>query len=233
MDDGPPPIPILQPRSLERGVYEFLCEQIVNGRLLPGDPLVEGRFSAEFGVSKTPVREALIRLQRDGLVEIVPYRGARVASLSTDDVRSVCELRRWIEVPIARRAAERRPKELLEQLSQNIEAAVHTLATQDRDAYVATVRAFSDILMAHAENPHATEILIRLRNKLALIANASRVVPGRAERSLEDHRGIWRAISAGDLDAAEQATLAHIESIERDCLASLAGTLLMEERTEA
>jgi DNA-binding GntR family transcriptional regulator len=217
---GEPSVPRLKPRSLERDVYEILCSQIVGGRLVSGEPLVEGRLSAELGISKTPVREALIRLQRDGLVEIVPYRGARVASLSPHDVRDLCELRRWIEVPITRAVAERGPASLLERLSRNVEAAARALVDGKHDAYLSAVQGFSEMLVEHAQNAHAVEVLDRLRNKLALIANTSRTTPGRAGRSVEEHRAIFDAIASGDPDAAERATVAHILRIENDCLAS-------------
>ena len=68
------------PAQLERRVYERVRDEIVSGALRPGEQLVEARIAADLGVSKTPVREALIRLQRDGLVEIEPYRGARGSS---------------------------------------------------------------------------------------------------------------------------------------------------------
>ena len=72
------------PAQLERRVYERLRDEIIAGSLEPGEQLVEARIATEFGVSKTPVREALIRLQRDGLVEIEPYRGARVLEPSAE-----------------------------------------------------------------------------------------------------------------------------------------------------
>src|ERR671936_2125325 len=97
------------PAQLERRVYERLRDQILNGELRPGDQLVEARLASELGVSKTPVREALIRLQRDGLVHTEPYRGARVMSPSEADVREILELRLALECHIVRDLAERRP----------------------------------------------------------------------------------------------------------------------------
>src|SRR5919201_6943356 len=88
------------PTQLERRVYERLRAEIGSGQLRPGEQVVEARLAAELGVSKTPVREALIRLQRDGLVEIEPYRGARVRELSPRDVHEILELRRLLECPV-------------------------------------------------------------------------------------------------------------------------------------
>src|SRR5437667_1552391 len=98
--------PIL-PAQLERRVYERLLHEITSGVLLPGEQLVEARIADELGVSKTPVREALIRLQRDGLVEIAPYRGARVLQPSKEDIVEILELRLCIEAYVARDLAER------------------------------------------------------------------------------------------------------------------------------
>src|SRR5579885_1243438 len=89
------------PAQLERRVYERLRDDIVSGLLRPGDQLVEARLASDLGVSKTPVREALIRLQRDGLVSIEPYRGARVLEPSNDDIREILEFRELLECHIA------------------------------------------------------------------------------------------------------------------------------------
>jgi DNA-binding GntR family transcriptional regulator len=206
----------LHARSLEREAYDALCEHLLAGRLKPGDPLVEAQLSAEFGVSKTPIREALIRLQRDGLVEIVPYRGARVNTPTEEDIRDACELRKWIEVPIAQRLAEVRPPDLLAALPANITEAEEALARGDWVSYVTSVRRFSEFLLEADGNRYARDVLIRLRNVLALIANASGQNPDRPLRSIDEHRAIFDAIAAGDPDAAAAATEVHIESLELD-----------------
>src|SRR5690349_9734612 len=104
------------PAQLERRVYERLRDDIISGVLQPGDQLVEARLAADLGVSKTPVREALIRLQRDGLVSIEPYRGARVLEPSPDDVREIVELRELLECHVARQLAQTRPERVLRAL---------------------------------------------------------------------------------------------------------------------
>src|SRR4029079_13065575 len=112
----------LEPRSLEREVYETLRGEILTGIVAPGQALIEAQLAVDLGVSKTPVREALIRLLRDGLVEIRPYRGARVRRPSGDDVVQAVESRMWVETQVARAFAADPPRELLARLEENIEA---------------------------------------------------------------------------------------------------------------
>ena len=212
----------LKPRSLEREVYDALREDILRGELSPGEPLVEAQLAGSLGVSKTPVREALIRLQRDGLVTIIPYRGARVATPSPDDVRAACEVRDWIETRIAYKLAEAPPPELIDRLRENLAVSERALASGDEPTYLATVQEFSEVMIEASGNRYARQILSNLRNFLGVIASASRAVPGRRERSIREHRAIYRAIARGDADAAEQATRRHVRSILDDSLRALA-----------
>ena len=119
------------PAQLERRVYEQLRDEILSGTLTTGAQLVEARIATDLGVSKTPVREALIRLQRDGLVEIEPYRGARVIEPAETDIREILELRILLECHITRDLASRRPPEALDSLERTIEEGRQALQTGD------------------------------------------------------------------------------------------------------
>jgi DNA-binding GntR family transcriptional regulator len=213
----------LKVTSLDQEVYDRLRAAILQGEFEPGEPMVEARLSARFGISKTPVREALIRLQRDGLVESVPHRRTRVATPTEDDIQQACDLRMWIETTIAARcAADPRP-ELLAALEASIADADRALATDDEAVYLEAIRGFSDLLIEEVHNRYAVETLDRLRNVLGLIATISRSSPGRRQRSVEEHRAILQALRDRDPAAAAEATRRHIESIERDSVAALRG----------
>jgi DNA-binding GntR family transcriptional regulator len=207
------------PAQLERRVYERLRDEIVSGELQPGAQLVEARIAEELGVSKTPVREALIRLQRDGLVAIEPYRGARVTQPSPEDVREILELRLLLECRIARDLAERRPPEVLRALQLSVDKCLGALAMGDRPNFFDGLTEFSDIQAEACGNSRMARLLVDLRSVLLLIGTTSLRAPGRERRSLDEHEAILAAIKAGDPDAAAAATVAHIRSIERDSLA--------------
>jgi DNA-binding GntR family transcriptional regulator len=207
------------PAQLERRVYERLRDEIVSGELQPGAQLVEARIAEELGVSKTPVREALIRLQRDGLVAIEPYRGARVTQPSPEDVREILELRLLLEGRIARDLAERRPPDVLRALQLSVDQCLGALAVGDRRTFFDGLTEFSDIQAAACGNSRMAKLLVDLRSVLLLIGTTSLRAPGRERRSLDEHETILAAIEAGDPEAAVAATEAHIRSIERDSLA--------------
>jgi DNA-binding GntR family transcriptional regulator len=211
----------LTARSLEERVYDELRDAIVAGEFRPGDPLVEAQLSQRFGISKTPVREALIRLKRDGLVDSPLHRVNRVATPTPTDIRQACEVRTWIESALAARCAQNPSLRLLRDLERSIQEASQALEAGDAGAYGRAVRRFSDVIVAAAENRYATEALERLRNVLILIAHIARETPGRRERSIEEHRRIYDAIQRRDPAAAAEATRRHLSSIEADSLHAL------------
>jgi DNA-binding GntR family transcriptional regulator len=208
-------------QTLEESVYDAVRHSIISGQLRPGDPLVEAQLSAEMGISKTPVREALIRLARDGLVVQELHRRSRVATPTADDVRQACEVRRWVEGEIAAEAARTRDLRLIARLEESIAESEAALARNDPSTWTNSIEQFTDLLIAHSGNRFAVELLERLRNILALISNISQTAPGRRDRSIEEHRAILDAIRAGDPDLARTATNAHMNSIEQDSLVGL------------
>jgi DNA-binding GntR family transcriptional regulator len=211
----------LRAPALDAAVYQTIRDRIVAGELRPGDPLVEAQLSSEFGISKTPVREALIALGRDGLVNQVPYHVTRVATPRAEDIRQVCQLRTWLEGEIAVEGAVAEDGSLVEELSGSVESARRALDGNDLTAYVASVNAFSDLLLAHSGNRFAVDVGERLRNFLALMANVAESTAGRRQRSIEEHAAILAAIGASDPKAARAATAVHMRSIEKDALQSL------------
>jgi DNA-binding GntR family transcriptional regulator len=212
------PIPIrpLKRQTLEESVYDAVRASIISGELRPGDPLVEAQLSADMGISKTPVREALIRLTRDGLVKQELHRRSLVATPTLDDVHQACQLRRWVEGAIAADAARESDPELLQRLEQTIVDGERALKRREARRWAEAIEAFTDLLVEHSGNRHAAELLDRMRNVLSLIANVSQGTPGRQTRSLEEHRAILEAIRGGDPEAAARATERHLESIEAD-----------------
>lgn len=206
------------PAQLERRVYERLRDDILSGALQRGEQLVETRIAEDLGVSKTPVREALIRLQRDGLVEIEPYRGARVLEPSADDVREILELRALLECQIARDIARRQPAAVLKALEASVEESRRAQAAGDSARLLDALTAFSDLMAGACGNSRMAKLLVDLRSVLLLIGSSSLRAPGREGRSITEHERILAAIRAGDVEAAARATAEHVHSIEHDSL---------------
>lgn len=209
------------PAQLERRVYERLRDEIVSGALEPGMQLVEARIAQELGVSKTPVREALIRLSRDGLVAIEPYRGARIIEPTPDDIREILELRLLLECHTARDLAIRRPRDVIDALRRSIDDSYVAFVSDRTQDLSDALTAFSDLQAAACGNSRMARLLVDLRSVLLLIGNASMRAPGRVTRSIDEHEAILAAVINGDPDVAVSATIQHIRSVERDCLAAV------------
>jgi DNA-binding GntR family transcriptional regulator len=212
----------LKVHALDDAVQEAIRGRILEGDLRPGDPLVEAQLSAEFGISKTPVREALIALGRDGLVDQVPHHVTRVATPAAADIAHACELRSWLEGEIAAERAVKEAAELHTALRKTIRDARAALKADDVRAYTEAVEAFSDVLIQDTGNRYAGDVIQRLRNILALTASVAQRTAGRRRRSIDEHAKILKAMVAEDPDGTREAIRAHMRSIEKDALAALA-----------
>jgi GntR family transcriptional regulator, rspAB operon transcriptional repressor len=206
------------PPTIVESVYDAIRSSIVNGELKPGDPLVEAVLSERFGISKTPVREALIRLRRDGLVENAPHRVTRVVTPTVADIKQVCQLREWIETQIWAECAQNPSEGLLIDLRRSVDNARCGLDDDDTLLYGESIRRFTDQVLESTDNSYAVQALQRLRNVLDLIANISRETPGRRARSIEEHCVILAAIEAHDPDATRCAVSKHLRSIASDSI---------------
>ncbi len=204
------------PRQLETFCYESIRSAILGGQLAPGEQLVESRLAREFGISKTPVREALIRLSADGLVEIAPYRGARVVEITPGEVGHIIELRLLLELPIIAALAESRPADVLERLQESIDASRAALADGDRPAYLESIWAFSSIIYGTCENPRIVQVLSSLADQFHLIGATALRSQGRDRRSIDEHTAILVAIRAGSVEQSVAAARQHVESITAD-----------------
>jgi DNA-binding GntR family transcriptional regulator len=204
----------LQIVSIADQVYGVLEGRIVNGELEAGSRLHQENISEELGVSRTPVREALARLAADGLVELFPNRGARVADVALEDMRTAYEARLAVEPVAARYAAERRTQKQLEEMKA---AIGDQRKTRDPRATYAAIRRFHLAVVDGAGNP----LLSRFAGTLWTGRIAIHVFLRQADRAVldadvEEHEEILAAIENGDGKLAERLVHDHIAvSLER------------------
>lgn len=201
----------LQIESAVDRVYAALRARIVDGDFPRGARLRQEALADELGVSRTPLREALRRLAAEGLVEFHPNRGAQVAEISDDDVRSAYEARIVVEPGAARLAAIRRPAAELAAMRQAIDD--ERTSRDRRSAYLAS-RAFHLALVRASENEH----LIRSAEALWVPGVAEAIYEKQAgaadlvETDVVEHERIAAAVEAGDTDLAEALARGHIRA---------------------
>jgi len=213
----------LQVTSVVERAYSALRERILSGDLEHHAKLRQEDLAAQLGISRTPVREALGRLAADGLVELLPNRGARVADITPDDMRCAYEARLVIEPPAAALAAARRDGEALARMRAAI--AEHRSATRDVRVAFAANRDFHLALVAGSGNAFLLRFVEHLwARRLGLrIYEAQRSSRDLIALDAEQHEGIADAVQRGDAQRAERRTREHIAGAMEVLLAEVAG----------
>jgi len=209
-------------------VYRQLREQIISGVYRAGDRLPEVSLSTALAVSRTPVREALRRLESDGLVR-GSGRGVTVAGLSTPDLQHAYAVRGALEALTAELAAERqRAGRLAPAVLADLEAQAGQLeeitAAGDLERAAALNRRFHHGIAELAGNPIAAEILDRLWNQITVSTRASLAPSGRPDAVAAEHRDLLAAIKRGDRTGACQIAGRHASATAHEVGEAPAGT---------
>ncbi|HSJ19406.1 MAG TPA: GntR family transcriptional regulator [Nocardioidaceae bacterium] len=190
--------------------YDFAKWAILNAVYPAGEVLTVSALAGEIGLSRTPVREALLRLEAEGLVQVVPGRGAVVESFSPAEVEDVLEARTLIENYTAARSFEQR-KSFLPDLLRVQEEMKRRRREQDTAGFTAADRRFHEIIVDGAENVVLSEIYRSLRERQTLFT--STMVRGRADRmdaAIEEHQRIIERLEGDDEDAFIDVVNAHL-----------------------
>ena len=196
--------------SLEEKVYLSLEEQIISQKLRPGESVTEMKLSRELVVSRTPVREALQRLDREGLIKLIPNKGAVVLGISEQDLIDIYKIRMRLEGLAARLAAEKKDEKLCRELCDNVDLTGFYMAKGDIEKVKDLDSEFHDIIYRSCESRMLAKTLSELHRYIASYRKLSLAVDGRIEKSLAEHREIYDAIAKGDAAAADALTSEHV-----------------------
>ena len=195
-------------RPLYEEVAERLRQRIFNRDLAPGAWVDESVFTAELGISRTPLREALKVLATEGLITMKPRRGAYVTEVSEQDLRDVFELLALLESDAAGVVASQKNQQVLARLDalhQQLQASA-----QDREAFFSVNEQFHTLLLQSAGNRWREQTVGDLRKVMKLNRHHSLFKTGRVEESLKEHAAIMAALHAGNANAATQAMRHHM-----------------------
>jgi len=200
----------LAPRALYEEVAELLRQRIYRRELEPGSWIDELKIAEEYGISRTPLREALKVLAAEGLVTMKVRRGAYVTEVSEQDLHNVYHLLGLLESDaagvVATQATEAEQQEL-QALHDELEAAA-----ADRDRFFALNERFHMRLLEIADNRWRDQMVADLRKVMKLNRQNSLLKSGRIEESLAEHRAIMAALRRRDAAAAAKAMQAHFRN---------------------
>lgn len=203
-----------RPRAyLTDTVYAALRRAILEREFDPGEPLTEHELCRRFKVSRTPVREALAKLERDHLVRVVPKKGAFVHTLSSDEVRELYELREALETLAVRLAAPRLdPSDLA-----GFETRFRELRGRGAGVAYAEVRAlgeeFHDYLIKQAGNAKLAEVLDGIRDRIRSVWTLSILARRRVQDLVREHLAIIDALGRRHTRLAERLMAAHVRRV--------------------
>ena len=202
----------IAPLALYQEVAERLRQRIYAHELPPGAWVDEQTLAEQYGISRTPLREALKVLASEGLVTLKPRKGCYVTEISDRDLDEIFTIMALLEGQCARDAARRTCSDSVGELKRihaRLEAAA---ANGDIDDYFETNQAFHHAVQTLADNRWLLNVIEDLRKVIKLSRHHSLFSQGRLEQSLSEHREILAALVAGDADRAEQRMRAHIAS---------------------
>jgi len=200
-------------KPLREIVFESMREAILNGILEPGERLMEIQLAEEMGVSRTPVREAIRKLELENFVVMIPRKGAYVAGVSSKDVADVFEIRSALEGLAAGLAAERITEDELEQMERVLFFRASEIE-MDLEQFVKSDTDFHALVYKASRNERLIQILANLREQIQRFRATSLAVPGRHKLAIEEHRMIVEALRNHNSEEAQSLAMAHIVAAE-------------------
>ncbi len=214
----PKPLRLNNRPSLSEVVYEMIKQRLLSHELEPGTKLREEDLADQLGVSRTPVREAINKLEREGLVEIIPRYGTFVANISSKDVEEIYQIREALECLAMRLALPRFRKDKLLELARIHKECKVPLEKGDFDPFIKVDTTFHDLLVKLSKNKRLIRLMSNLNNQIRLGRLESFSVPGRAKKSLNEHERIIEAMLKGNAEEAEDFLRQHSRNAKDNIL---------------
>ena len=194
-------------------VYEALKKRIDEGFYSPAENLRESALAEEYGVSRNTIKKALLMLENDAYVSIEQNKGARVRSYPKSEVLEFLELRQALEGFVIRLTAAAITKETLTQLQGKLDKMSERRAAGDLLGYSAINREFHAVIYAACPNRMAVDVLVKLKNQMKKYNSKSILIPGRSDRSFEEHTAILAALRDRDAEKAQALMERHVRNV--------------------
>lgn len=196
-------------------VFKTLRQAILTGEMKPGERLMEIHLAQKLGVSRTPIREAIRQLELEGLVTMVPRRGAQVAKITQKSMSDVLEVRLALDELAVELACERITEDELVDLKAALDTFEAAVSTKDSREIATADVAFHDIIFESTRNPRLTQMANNLAEQMYRYRFEYIKDPAMHPSLVEEHRLIYDAIAKRDIDNARNYIHLHIENQEK------------------
>ncbi len=217
---GPEPLPRVA-APLREQVTDRVRSAILDLRLRPGERLIERELTESLGVSRATVREVIRQLAAEGLVTVVPQRGAEVTSLSPSDAADIYEMRASLEALAVRRFVQRAGDDQVRALRTAVDEIARSAATGEVGDHLGAKDRFYDVLMEGSASGPLQQTLAGLQARVRLLRATSLSAPGRPAEAAAELRAVVDAVEARDADAAAEASVRHIRAAAATATAQL------------
>jgi DNA-binding GntR family transcriptional regulator len=191
---------------------EKLHELIKDGYFRPGESISEREIAEMLGVSRTPVREAFRRLEKDGLIVYQPMKGVTIKSFTVPEMIDLYRVREYIEGLATRLFTEKKREQSLEELQRNINQAEYAASIGDVKEQTIINGHFHQTIVDGTENMYLINIYRPLITQISLIRSTSLSYQDRSIINIGEHKDILAAIKAGDADKAEELSRVHVRN---------------------
>jgi DNA-binding GntR family transcriptional regulator len=225
-------VPIINRASLAEQAYVAIKDMILRLELTPGEPITEAQLSSLLQISKSPIRSALIHLQRDGLVTITPYKETIVSALSVEKVRSIYEARLLIEPYVVSVVTPRLTLDDYEQLAEMLRRSEGALATEDFPTFFAINSEFHGFFVHRHGNEFLQNTLQTIDLQMERVRMISATILNHPQKQHTEHNAIFDAVRSGDAEAAGRAMHDHIAGYLDDVLTEVEAGRIMWLRGE-
>lgn len=199
--------------SLRGQVFQEIREDILKGKFKENEELREATLGKKLGVSRTPVREALRQLELEGLVHIIPNKGAYVTGITEKDVHDIYMTRSMLEGLCARWAAEHISEEQIQEMEEVLLLTEYHLNRGNAEQLAELDGKFHEVLYDASQSRILRHILSDFHKYVQVARKRSVKKEDRAKKSLEEHREILNALRTGDADRAEELAHIHILNV--------------------
>ena len=213
--------PRVRTKSLKDQAYEILRSSVITGQLEPGRLHNEKDLARGLGISRTPVREALLDLSKEGMIVFVPRKGIMIREITRRDISDVMELRKVIESYIIESCCSKLTPEDLKRIGKIIEKQRALASKGDHEGYVEADRNFHLFLASRTGNRQLLHVMENLRDLLHFMAIKAIAYQDRMDQVLREHKRICTALEKRDQKKAKEAMFLHLDTTERILWASM------------
>ena len=212
--------------SVRERTYQYLKSNILSGRYDPGGRLAEEHLAEELGVSRTPVREALHKLEQEGLIKPLETRGFIVSRDTQEEIEELFEIRSILEGYTLRLISQKIDQEILDRLEASIEEAEDALKRRKIDEVFKWNTKFHDTLHELIRNKHRIyDMIVNMRKYVLRYRKDTLRYPDGGKRTVEGHRKITLALKLRDPDLCERVMREHIQQAKEDALQTTFGKI--------